>query len=251
MKKYEVRTVTVETRNNEPFKTFMAKVDQDTQLVGAFDTEAEARACYDSVPSGATETSDHGMPLYVHECKLIEINEYDEDGDWVEGGDWLCYDFPKVAAQATEASTRSRIFFCDMDSRGFEQNDQIRSENLACEIFEDELYGIDDFYADRADIQLEPLAEYGRGWYTYTNDDKQQRYVYVDRIEKPDPEYPGEWIINGDRWKEYSHEFTAAELAEIGGKTVQSVYNLAHKLGRLPTPDELKAVRRGAPRKYH
>lgn len=161
------------------------------------------------------------------------------------------YEALTVTAQATEASTRSRIFFCDMDPRGFEQNDQLRSENLACEIFEDDLYGIDDFYADRADIQLEPLAEYGRGWYTYTTDDEQQRYVYVDRIEKPAPEYQGEWIINGDRWKEYGHEFTAAELAEIGGKTVQSVYNLARKLDRLPTPDELKAVRRGAPRKYH
>ena len=73
------------------------------------------------------------------------------------------YEALTVTAQATEASTRSRIFFCDMDPRGFEQNDQLRSENLACEIFEDDLYGIDDFYADRADIQLEPLAEYGRG----------------------------------------------------------------------------------------
>lgn len=149
------------------------------------------------------------------------------------------------------SNTRARVFFCDMDSKGFERNDQLRSENLACEIFEDDLYGIDDFYADSADVQLEPLAEYGRGWYTYTTDDEQQRYVYVDRIEKPDPEYPGEWIINGDRWKEYGHEFSAAELAEIGGKSVQSVYNLARKLGRLPSPDELKAVRRGAPRKYH
>ena len=107
MKKYEVRTVTVETRNNEPFKTFTAKVDQDTQLVEAFDTEAEARACYAEVPCGATETTDHGMPLYVHDCKLIERNEYDEDGDWVEGGDWLCYDFPK----ATENRAVKKLYY--------------------------------------------------------------------------------------------------------------------------------------------
>lgn len=143
---------------------------------------------------------------------------------------------------------KNKIYYCDMDARGFEQNDQCYSENLACEIFEDELYGIDDFYADRADIQLEPLAEYGRGWYTYTTDDEQQRYVYVDRIERQTDDG---WALAWERWKEFGHGFSAAELAELSGKSVQSVYNLARKLGRLPTPDELAAVRRGAPRKYH
>lgn len=100
MKKYEVRTVKVESWDNDPFNTFTSKVDQDTELVGSFDTEAEARACYDSVSIGATETSAYGMPLYIHDCKLIEINEYDDDGHWVDGGDWLCYDFPKVTNDA-------------------------------------------------------------------------------------------------------------------------------------------------------
>lgn len=94
MVKYEVRTVTVETRNNEPLKTFTAKTNQGTELVASFDTEEEARTCYEKAHCGVTRTSDHGMPLYVHDCKLIEINEYDDDGEWISGGDWLCYDFP-------------------------------------------------------------------------------------------------------------------------------------------------------------
>lgn len=143
-------------------------------------------------------------------------------------------------AKTAETSKRSRIFFCDMNSRSFDRNDQCYSENLICEILEDDLYNI-------ANAQLKPLTEYGRGWYTYTTDD-QQRYVYVDRIECQSDDG---WSLDGERWKEYGHEFTATELAEISGKSVQSVYSLARKLGRLPTPDELKAVRRGAPRKYH
>lgn len=150
---------------------------------------------------------------------------------------------------------QNKIYYCDMDARGFEQNDQLRGENITCEIFEDDLYGIDDFYADRADVQLDPLPEYGRGWYTYTEtdpetDEEQRRYVYVDRIEKPDPDYPNEWIINIDRWKEYGHGFSAAELAALTGKTKQAIYHHAQKLGRLPTPDELKAARPGPSRKY-
>lgn len=94
MEKYEIRTVTVESRNNEPLKTFAAKTNQDTELVASFDTEEEARAYYEKVHCGATKTSDHGMPLYIHDCKFIEIDEYNGDGEWIGGGDWLCYDFP-------------------------------------------------------------------------------------------------------------------------------------------------------------
>ena len=42
----------------------------------------------------------------------------------------------------------------------------------------------------------------------------------------------------------------AEELAKTVGKNVRSVYRLAKKLGRLPTVAELKAVKRGAPKKY-
>lgn len=43
----------------------------------------------------------------------------------------------------------------------------------------------------------------------------------------------------------------AEELAKTIGKNVRSVYRLAKKLGRLPTVAELKAVKRGAPKKYN
>ena len=142
-----------------------------------------------------------------------------------------------------------------MDQKGFDNNIHMYNENLAIEICEDDMYNIEDLYSEKCDIALEPLEEYGRGWYTYTEtdpetDEEQRRYVYVDRIEKPDPDYPNEWIINIDRWKEYGHGFSAAELAALTGKTKQAIYHHAQKLGRLPTPDELKAARPGPRRKY-
>lgn len=150
---------------------------------------------------------------------------------------------------------QNKIYYCDMDQKGFDNNIHMYNENLAIEICEDDMYNIEDLYSEKCDIALEPLEEYGRGWYTYTEtdpetDEEQRRYVYVDRIEKPDPDYPNEWIINIDRWKEYGHGFSAAELAALTGKTKQAIYHHAQKLGRLPTPDELKAARPGPRRKY-
>lgn len=43
---------------------------------------------------------------------------------------------------------------------------------------------------------------------------------------------------------------TIKELASVSGKTQMSVYNLAKKLGRIPTLDEVVSVKRGRPKKY-
>ena len=45
-------------------------------------------------------------------------------------------------------------------------------------------------------------------------------------------------------------KMTIAELAAASGKSKTAVYNLAKKLGRLPTLEEVQSVKRGAPVKY-
>lgn len=145
-----------------------------------------------------------------------------------------------------------RIFYFDMDEKGFENNDHQYHEKGNDEIFEDDLYTIEDYYSDQIDVQLEPLKEYGAGWYWYEveNDEGNtaKRYVYVERIEKPNKD--GEWVIDGSRQAEFGRPLSVTELAEAAGKSERNVYRLAEKLGRLPTVAELKAVKRGAPKKY-
>lgn len=144
------------------------------------------------------------------------------------------------------------IFYFDMDEKGFENNDHQYHEKGIDEIFEDDLYTIEWYYSDQFDVQLEPLKEYGAGWYCYEIEDDEgntsKRYVYVDRIERRNED--GDWVIDGSRQAEFGHPLSVAELAEAGEKSERNVYRLAEKLGRLPTVAELKAVKRGAPKKY-
>lgn len=105
MIKYEVRTVKVETRNGKnAIDAFDKKTNQDTYLVAACDTLEEARAAYDDEYSGVRHSSHGGLPLFEHFCKMIEINEYDEDGEWVSGGDWYASDFPDYPGAYAEVT---------------------------------------------------------------------------------------------------------------------------------------------------
>lgn len=47
-----------------------------------------------------------------------------------------------------------------------------------------------------------------------------------------------------------NEEKSVQSLAEKSGKSVPAVYNLARKLGRLPTVEELKNQKIGRPKKY-
>ena len=44
---------------------------------------------------------------------------------------------------------------------------------------------------------------------------------------------------------------TIKELAKESGKTEMSIYNLAKKLNRIPTLEEVISVKRGRPKKYN
>ena len=43
---------------------------------------------------------------------------------------------------------------------------------------------------------------------------------------------------------------TIKQLEELTGKSQRTIYNLAKKLNRLPTVEELLSVKRGRPKKY-
>lgn len=89
MKKYEVFKGTVTTKNGLGAAEEYYRHPEKMGLVGSFDTKEEAEKCYNGV-STETRASYYGSQVgYVHEFKVLEENEYDEDGEWIGGGDTL------------------------------------------------------------------------------------------------------------------------------------------------------------------
>ena len=102
MKKYEVRTVSIETkRGKNALETYINSTNQDSTVVKSFDTPEESREFYATVDTSVRYMSGY----YLHECKFIEIANYDDDGEWIDGGDWLERDFPKYNKEADDEST--------------------------------------------------------------------------------------------------------------------------------------------------
>lgn len=97
-----------------------------------------------------------------------------------------------------------RFKYYDMSEEGFKNNEQLRSEPII-KIFDDPAYTIEEYYADCADVQLERMEDYGRGWYCYTteneNGEEAKRYVYVEEIEKRDGKWY--WEYDADRRDEF------------------------------------------------
>lgn len=99
MKKFEVRKIEVEVdkkkarRGITAEETFYNKIDQDTELIRAFDTLDEARAFYEQLGTSCRELSAGGCRYFLHVGKCIEVNEYDEDGEQLGGGEWEAADF--------------------------------------------------------------------------------------------------------------------------------------------------------------
>ena len=182
---------------------------------------------YEEAEDGELDHIDYTRPYYMEEDETLIIGNKD------------FYD-------------ERRITYYDINEKELANNEHQNPENANYEIYEDSLYTIEDYYSDHADVQLEPIKEYGAGWYCYEIEDDEgntsKRYVYVDRIERRNED--GDWVIDGSRQAEFGHPLSVAELAEAGEKSERNVYRLAEKLGRLPTVAELKAVKRGAPKKY-
>ena len=93
MKKYEVRVVDVETKSGvNAEEKFLRSSNQTTEIVKSFEKLEEARKCYDDISTSVRYMSGY----YLHHCKLIEENEYDDEDDdeWISGGYWHDAEFP-------------------------------------------------------------------------------------------------------------------------------------------------------------
>lgn len=96
MKKYEIRYVTAEValKDKELIKPGMAQqynIDKngngDTELITSYDTVEEAKTDLKNRKSSVSLTSSFSNKYYLVEEYFIEENEYDEDGEWISGGD--------------------------------------------------------------------------------------------------------------------------------------------------------------------
>ena len=107
MTKYEIKRDTFEFRfgtykdsipamsSKEIFDMYLSRTNYPEPLY-SYDTEAEALACFDPMASTWAEKG-NVFWLLRGEVRYIEINEYDEDGEFDRGGDILVY-----AAEAYE-----------------------------------------------------------------------------------------------------------------------------------------------------
>ena len=182
---------------------------------------------YEQTEDGELDHIDYKRPYYIEEDETLIIENKD------------FYD-------------ERRITYYDINEKELANNEHQNPENAYYKIYEENLYTIKDDYSDNKNVQIEPLKENEKGWYYYIKEDYNgnptKRYICVDRIEKRNQE--GKWVIDISRQAEFNHALSVKELAETTGKSERNVYRLAKKLGRLPTVEELKAVKRGAPKKY-
>ena len=110
MKKYEVKTEMVVTKNGKnALAVYGGLTDQYPELVGSFDSREQALECYKNVYTGV---KDCGNGRYEHDCKWIEINEYDEDGEWVayERLRRVVADVYEVEAEVVQTPGKKPIF---------------------------------------------------------------------------------------------------------------------------------------------
>ena len=88
--KYEVKKINVETKTGthaDAVCAFANLTDIDAVTLGSFDTLEEAQKVFAETYIGVT-----GKYPFCHEVKVIETAEYDEDGEWVGGGDYITFE---------------------------------------------------------------------------------------------------------------------------------------------------------------
>ena len=105
MYKYEVEEFTVETKDGKnPIAVFNDLNNQELNLIASFDTLEEAKA---ELAKFIPTVKNMGN-YYNHECAVIVVNEYDEDDEWVSGGDWDSVSF-KEKEEDNEKEVKAKI----------------------------------------------------------------------------------------------------------------------------------------------
>ena len=102
MTKYELKSAHVEINLHrktsltaeEIFGYHFNQFDQSGRLLGSFGTLEEAKAAFEKEKEHCI-TRSLGHKLVSADVLMIEENEYDEDGEWVSGGDcWTLFAEP-------------------------------------------------------------------------------------------------------------------------------------------------------------
>lgn len=98
MKKYELRKNTREIsykeRNEITEGCTLNQMDQEPEIIESFDSKEEALKKLENKESEICQLSGGAGAYYSVTEYYVEENEYDEDGEWVEGGD--VYGFSKM-----------------------------------------------------------------------------------------------------------------------------------------------------------
>lgn len=93
MKKYELKRAIVEVRykNRLQIKKGVSGSCENPEILASFDEPEEALAALSMHRTEVRELSGGAGRYYEVTEYCIEENEYDEDGEWVSGGDVLDY----------------------------------------------------------------------------------------------------------------------------------------------------------------
>ena len=118
MKKYEVKENTIEVnyKNRKSIKAGVSleSENQEPTIIASFDTLKEAQKKLKELKTDIKENHYNGTYYNVTEY-YIEENEYDEDGEWLTGGD--IYDFSEMNINVVEGETRKDLgTFHDFES---------------------------------------------------------------------------------------------------------------------------------------
>ena len=104
MKRFEIRRNSIEVswKNRKEIREGITLTadDQYPEIVVSFDTLDEAKAELQKYKSSIRELSGGAGKYYLVEEYYIEENSYDEDEEWVEGGD--VWEFSKITIELVE-----------------------------------------------------------------------------------------------------------------------------------------------------
>ena len=89
MKKFEIVMKRAEIRYKEraKIKEGCTMGYQEPETIKSFDTLEDAKEELKKYQTSIRELSNHGMAYFEIEEYMVEENEYDEDGEWIAGGD--------------------------------------------------------------------------------------------------------------------------------------------------------------------
>ena len=111
MKKYEIRKNTAEVKYRDRFDIKKGVTlfgnDQDPEVVETFDDLSEAREALLRYETSICISNTAAGTMYSIEEYYIEENMYDEDGDWLSGGD--VWDFTQMEIRVVEEDSLKKL----------------------------------------------------------------------------------------------------------------------------------------------